>query len=189
LASAPGSAAAERPSVEFGFDAGGGVSSYQPAPLTRARVLLPSPVIAMRTASLQGTEVRLRWNAVQMLYAAMERDLFELHLDTAVLPVLPRNAAGLRPVAGPLLGLRIVAGPDSVHPGAVLGGRVGIDWMASPGGVRVGLSAEPYFEVRGGAGGVLPHTPVYGGGVQLVFGLLAPSPFHHRARPTRRTQR
>ncbi|MEE2830474.1 MAG: hypothetical protein VX498_14900 [Myxococcota bacterium] len=159
-----------------GFDTAFGLVAYAPADQPRPQLVLPSPVLAIHPAGTPAPELRLRWNAIHLLYSAIERRQLALHVDLLLLPGRSNGGGKIRFLAGPILGLRLVAAPGLVQPGLTLGGRLGAEWTAPGDEVSLGLAVEPFFEVRGGLSGPRRSTTGYGGGIGLVFSLVMARP-------------
>ncbi len=155
-----------------GASMGVGVFAYDPAPGTTPRVNLPSLEIVTVPPGIHG-QLRVRSPLLATLVHAALRRVFHLEVDAILLATDCKCAVGnhaIRPLVGPLVGLRVGASPNHGMGGAAVGARLGFEYLGPQREIGVFVALEPIVEVWGGANGSREFT-LLGAGAILQFGV------------------
>lgn len=169
-------AAGEPPFTGVGTSAGGGVTVFDPAPAVGPDVLLPSLELVVGSPTSFASQLRVRLPLLNTLMAGVVRKQLDLRVDVLWLATPCSCADGshmIRPVFGPLIGLRLDAAPQVAQFGLAIGGRFGAEYVGPARRFGLGLGLEPFAEVAGGTAGTGRTAGRVGGGALVVAWLTA----------------
>ncbi len=155
-----------------GASMGVGVFGYDPAPGPTARINLPSLEIVTVPPGIHG-QLRVRSPLLATLVHAALRRVFHLEVDAILLATDCECAVGnhaIRPLVGPLVGLRVAASPVHGLGGAAVGARLGFEYLGPQREVGFFVAFEPIVEVWAGASGPRAIT-LLGAGAVVQFGV------------------
>jgi hypothetical protein len=155
-----------------GASMGFGVWAYDPAPGTTPRVNLPSLEIVTVPPGLKG-QLRVRSPLLATVVHAALRRVFHLELDAILLATDCTCAVGnhtIRPLVGPIAGIRVEATPYQALGGAAVGARLGFEYLGPQREVGFFVALEPLLEVWTGDAGSRQIT-LLGAGAVVQFGI------------------
>jgi len=163
--------AGEPREVGVGTSVAGGLSVFDPAPALGGEVLLPGLEISIGSPTSFDSQLRLRIPVLNTLWAGVVRRQLDLRLDVMWLATpceCPPDHHRIRPVFGPLVGLRLNAAEQVTQAGLAVGGRFGAEYVGPRRRFGLGLGVEPYFQFQGGPAGTGRTTLTTGGGGLVV---------------------
>ena len=156
-----------------GASMGFGLYTYDPAPRVGGRVNLPSLEIVAVPPGIHG-QLRLRSPLLGSVVHAALRRVFHFELDAILLAtdcLCPVGNHAIRPLVGPLLGLRVSASPHHALVGGAVGARLGFEYLGPLREVGVFVAFEPIIEVWGGSTGAGSTSALLGAGGVVQFGV------------------
>jgi hypothetical protein len=156
-----------------GASMGFGAFTYDPAPRGGPRVALPSLEIVTVPPGIHG-QLRFRSPLLNTLVHAALRRVLHFELDAILLATDCRCPVGnhaIRPLVGPLLGLRLAAAPEHTLGGVAVGARLGFEYLGPMREVGFFVAFEPIVEVWAGSTGAGSTSALLGAGAMVQFGV------------------